>query len=268
MKRLMKNVFLLMLVGFIGFSPHLAKSVVAKSTKNSTSAQMKAFNFGDCKSNGSFQKYLNSSKDENGFKISNFATKFNFSSKKLVCKDSNGKKITIDLSERCGDANGAPHRYYFWLKSNKLKSPNSIYWRTEYFMGTQLRIKEGKGVDSYGKPIEKGTYNAKETINNVRAIRVDRLEAVAKSGTFFSSVGKALSANGAKYENCLYVIDIKDWYKENSKNNNGYTGNIYLQSITKIYNPNGTKRTENMSTLAAWWDAATKNSFAASGKQT
>ena len=40
----------------------------------------------------------------------------------------------------------------------------------------------------------------------------------------------------------------------------------YLQSVTRIHNPNGSSRTNYLSTLADWWTAATKNSFAASGK--
>ncbi len=226
---------------------------------------MKAFCFGDCKSGGKFQKYLKGSKDENGFKISNFAMQFNFSNKTMVCEDSKGKKIKIDLSERCSNADGAPYRYYFWLKSNKLKSPSSVYWRTESFVGTTERINEGKGVDYSGKPIESNTYNANQ--KGVDGYAIPRLFAVAKSGTFFRNAGSSLSKNGAKYGNSIYVIDLKAWYLQASKDGPGYTGNIYLQSVTGIHHPNGAWKGGPYTTLLSWWNAATANGFASVGKR-
>ena len=209
-----------------------------------------AKSWGQVKSKDFKENYLDSGQD-GGMLYRSFSPVFHLKKYKLYTDHG-----PIDLRERTDGKvhededkpTDKPYRYWFWLKANK-KATNSLHWSTVGYTGTLDKVPSPENAFHYSD-----------------CARVSRLEANARSNSFFGSIGKTLYSGGDPYELCLYVVDIKDWYNKLG-GKNGYSGFVYLQSITKIFNGN-TAKTGELTTINEWKGAARARGFRESGLKT
>lgn len=210
-----------------------------------------------------FKEKMKNGYDENDYKLSSYGAKFDYSNHNLYLA---GRTKPINLSEKMGKKGSNEFcRYWFWVKGNK-KATGSLHWSTEYFIATRKPLTSNSSA--YWKPKGGSTRYYGPAYNTAQFpkdhVRVDRLD--ARTGGFFKSIGKTVYPDGNPWQLDLYVIDLKEWLDEANENADDFSGSVYFQSVTRIYNGN-TPKSGYLTTMQQWitatngWNESGRHSY-------